>query len=100
VEIVKREKSGGRKAGTPNKLNFELRSLISAALATEFERLPEILAALEPVDRIDAMLKLSKFCLPVIKPITSAVQLDQDHNTSRAAGNIKNKADKHDAFDF
>ena len=85
MEVVKKEKTGGRKTGTPNRLNFELRSLISQALAAEFENLPELLAELEPDKKIDAIIKLSGFCLPKIVPIDSRTQCDEDRDTARAA---------------
>ena len=99
MEVVKKEKSGGRKTGTPNKLNFELRSLISQALATEFEQLPALLAELEPAARVDAMIKLSGFCLPKIVPIDSRTQCDEDRDTARAARKLSAAAKDADMFD-
>ena len=62
-------KTGGREKGTPNKLTFQIRQILSNALAEEIENLPEILAQLEPVQKIDAICKLSKFVLPSINPV-------------------------------
>jgi hypothetical protein len=65
------KKTGGRKAGTPNKLTFETRQLLVNALADEFEQLPELLKELKPAERIDAICKLSKFALPAIAPVST-----------------------------
>ena len=62
-------KTGGREKGTPNKLTFQIRQILSNALAEEIENLPEILAQLEPAQKIDAICKLSKFVLPSINPV-------------------------------
>ena len=64
------KKTGGRKAGTPNKLTFETRQLLVNALADEFEQLPELLKELNPAERIDAICKLSKFALPAVAPVS------------------------------
>lgn len=64
------KKTGGRKAGTPNKLTFETRQLLVNALADEFEQLPELLKELQPAERIDAICKLSKFALPAVAPVS------------------------------
>ena len=65
------KKTGGRKAGTPNKLTFETRQLLVNALADEFEQLPELLKELKPAERIDAICKLSKFAMPAVAPVSS-----------------------------
>ena len=64
------KKTGGRKAGTPNKLTFDTRQLLVNALADEFEQLPELLKELNPTERIDAICKLSKFALPAVAPVS------------------------------
>ncbi len=67
--IVKKKKTGGRKAGTPNKLTHEFRRLLSDALAGELEALPEILASLKPHQRVDVILRLCKYVLPPIEAV-------------------------------
>ena len=47
-------KTGGRVAGTPNRVTIEIRSALSIALSGELERLPETLAELE--HRLGSML--------------------------------------------
>jgi len=57
-------KTGGRTAGTPNKLTFQTRQILVNALGDELENLPDLLSKLEPYQRIDAICKLLKFALP------------------------------------
>ncbi|MAB61774.1 MAG: hypothetical protein CMK67_01340 [Pseudoalteromonas sp.] len=66
-------KTGGRKAGTPNKLTFDTRQVLVNVLADEFENLPNLLKELPPEARIDAICKLTKFAIPTIKPVTSGL---------------------------
>jgi hypothetical protein len=65
-------KTGGRTAGTPNKLTLQTRQLLVNVLADEFESLPSLLEQLKPVQRIDAICKLSKYVMPTM----SAMQAD------------------------
>ena len=62
-------KTGGRQKGTPNKLTFQIRQLLANALVDEIDNLPEVLAQLEPAQKIDAICKLSKFVLPSINSV-------------------------------
>lgn len=66
-------KTGGRKAGTPNKLTFETRQLLVNLLSDEFQNLPSLLNKLTPEARIDAICKLTKFALPAVKPVSTGV---------------------------
>ena len=45
-------KTGGRTAGTPNKLTLQTRQLLVNVLAEEFVELPNTLAQLTPVERL------------------------------------------------
>jgi|TARA_B100001964_G_scaffold164770_1_gene180856 hypothetical protein len=62
----------GRKKGTPNKLTHEIRGAVTQALEGELNKLPETLDALAPPQRIEAMLKLLKYVLPPIAPVTDS----------------------------
>ena len=64
-------KTGGRKKGTPNKLTHEYRQLLANALAGEIEALPEMIASLEPHQRVDAILKLMKYIVAPIETVSS-----------------------------
>jgi len=66
-------KTGGRQKGTPNKLTFQIRQVLTNALADEIDHLPEILSQLEPAQKIDAICKLSKFILPAMQSMDVSV---------------------------
>ena len=62
--MAKGLKTGGREAGTPNKITREKREVLSTILDNEYLVLSELLEKLSPKDRIDAICKLSKFVVP------------------------------------
>ena len=51
------KKTGGRAAGTPNKITSELRKTLKGIIANELEALPETLAELPPKERFENELK-------------------------------------------
>jgi len=55
---MKRQKSGGRKKGTPNKVNKEVKELILAILKEESEDISMMLFLLSPKERLDFFIKL------------------------------------------
>ena len=57
-------KTGGRTAGTPNKVTTDLKTRIAALLDTQFDTVAEDLDALEPKDRVTAYLKLLEYVVP------------------------------------
>ena len=62
-------KTGGRQKGTPNKLTFQIRQVLTNALADEINELPSLLSQLEPAQKLDAICKLAKFVLPTMQSI-------------------------------
>lgn len=70
--MAKGIKTGGRQKGTPNKLTFQTRQVLLNMLAEEYENLPELIEKLEPAQRIDVILKLSKFVLPPMMSVGAA----------------------------
>lgn len=54
----KRQKTGGRKKGTPNKANSETKDLILKVLNKEFEQLDNVLLFASPKQRLDFFIKL------------------------------------------
>ena len=66
-------KTGGRQAGTPNKLTFQTRQLLVNVLAEEFVDLPNTLSKLTPAEKIDAICKLAKYALPTMTSQASTV---------------------------
>ena len=63
------KKTGGRKAGTPNKISGEMRLLLKQIISDELEALPATLEQLPGKDRLEAVLKLMPFVLPKIESI-------------------------------
>lgn len=59
-----RAKTGGREAGTPNKITKELKTLLKDLLARELETLEETLDKLEPRERLEILVKLLPFVMP------------------------------------
>lgn len=59
----------GRKAGTPNKLTKELRSILKNIIENELLTIPKNLESLEPEKRIEIVIKLLPFVLPKVVSI-------------------------------
>ena len=60
----KREKTGGRSKGTPNKTTAETKQLLQKVVSKQIEMLETTLNKLEPVDRVNALSKLLPYILP------------------------------------
>ncbi len=69
MQTINKEKHGGRKAGTPNVITSEMRSILKQLIANELERLPATLESMEPEKRIDVILKLIPYVLPKVEPV-------------------------------
>jgi hypothetical protein len=65
---MKGKKTGGRKAGTPNKVTGELRERLKEILSAEIDRLPVLLDSLEPAKRAEIVTRLLP--LVVSKPLS------------------------------
>ncbi len=63
------KKTGGRAAGTPNKITIELRKTLEGIIAGELASLPQTLGELPPKERIDLVIKLLPFCMPKVNTI-------------------------------
>ncbi len=63
------KKTGGRVAGTPNRVTSELRKTLKTVVAGELELLPGTLAELPPRERLDLLIKLLPFCMPKVDSI-------------------------------
>ncbi len=70
------KKTGGRSAGTPNKVTSELRKTLKGILAAELESLPATLAELPPKERLELTIKLLSFCLPKVNAISGNYDTD------------------------
>jgi hypothetical protein len=69
------QKTGGRSAGTPNKVTTELRKTLKEIIAGELETLPTTLQELPAKERLDLVIKLMPFCLPKVDSIGSNYDL-------------------------
>ena len=68
--MAKGIKTGGREAGTPNRLTKELRKVLKDLLYDEMQLLPDHLSKLEPKDRLDLLVKLIPYVLHKIEAVT------------------------------
>jgi hypothetical protein len=57
-------KTGGRKKGTSNKLTKELREVLKDLLEQEFKNISKELNKLDPLDRLNLMVKIIPFVIP------------------------------------
>ena len=62
-------KTGGRKAGTPNKINSEIKEAFQLLIESNLEQLKYDIAEIEPMQRIQAIIQLSKFVVPNLKAV-------------------------------
>jgi hypothetical protein len=63
------KKTGGRVAGTPNKITIELRKTLKGIVARELEALPMTFEQLQPKERLELLIKLLPFCMPKVDSI-------------------------------
>jgi hypothetical protein len=64
------KKTGGRVAGTPNRITIELRKTLKTVIAGELESLPGTLEQLQPKERLELLVKLLPFCMPKVDSIS------------------------------
>ena len=63
-------KTGGRKAGTPNRLTKELRIILKNIMYQEIDCLLDQFANLELKDRLKLLIKLFPYVLPKINSVS------------------------------
>ncbi len=66
-----RTKTGGRAAGTPNKITSDLRETLKLVIAAELDTVSDTLAQLPAKERLDATIRLMAYCLPKVDSINS-----------------------------
>ena len=64
-----KEKTGGRKKGTPNKLTKEIRDLLKSIYEEEIENIPIYLADLKPKEKLDFLIRITPYILPKVETI-------------------------------
>jgi hypothetical protein len=62
--MTPRAKTGGRTRNTPNKINAKAREMVIKIIASEIEKLPDMLEELKPVDRANLLIKMLQYILP------------------------------------
>ncbi len=67
--MAKGIKTGGREAGTPNRLTTELRTILKNLIYDELQNLPEHLLRIEPKERLEIVLKLMPFVCPKVQDV-------------------------------
>jgi hypothetical protein len=64
------KKTGGRVAGTPNRITIEIRKTLKGIVASELESLPGTLEQLPAKERFELLVKLLPFCMPKVDSIS------------------------------
>lgn len=69
--MAKGIKTGGRTAGTPNKLTKEIREVFKALMVEQMETIPRLLNSIEnPEKKLDFLIKLLPFILPKVENVS------------------------------
>ena len=84
-------KTGGRTAGTPNKVTAELRQQMQAIVEATVKDLPAILEDMAPEERIKALSVILPYVLPKLSSVV--ISGDEDAGPVRVSLNLNpNKA--------
>lgn len=59
-----KQKTGGRKSGSQNKVTVDIKSRITQLIENQFEMIQDDLENLDPKDRVTAYLKFLEYILP------------------------------------
>lgn len=78
-----KKKTGGRKAGTPNKPTAELREALTELGIDPTAQLAEVLSQLEPKDKANVLVRLMAFIFPQRKAIEAAVAVENSPEAPR-----------------
>jgi hypothetical protein len=70
------QKTGGRTAGTPNRVTSELRKTLKVIIAAELDDLPTTLSELPARERLELLIKLLPFALPKVNTISGSYDSD------------------------
>ena len=71
---MKGKKTGGRTAGTPNKIAVDLKEALKAILENEIELLPQLLSEMKADKRAEIISKLLPFILPKNTNLVAEIQ--------------------------
>lgn len=62
-------KTGGRTKGTPNRVTKEIRTVLKDVIGEQLESMPDVLAALEPKEKLEFIIKLLPYVLPKVETV-------------------------------
>lgn len=74
---MKREKSGGRQAGTPNKVTTDLRQSIQAFLDANWPQVQKEFNALEAKDKLQFIDKMLAYSLPKLQATSLTMDFER-----------------------
>lgn len=77
---TKRQKYGGRKAGTPNKTTKQFREQIEELIEYNFEKVQDDIDSLEPKERLNFLVKLYDFVVPKLQRVDATSTNAVIHN--------------------
>lgn len=72
-------KTGGRKPGSTNKLSFTLKSKVKDLVESEWETFQFNLKQLDPIDHVNAIIKLCGFVLPKLQAVSISEEVDMEY---------------------
>lgn len=67
------KKTGGRKAGTPNKASSEIKKVLTDFMTENMDDLQDCVSHMKAVDRFDAYMQIMKFVVPTMKAVEMTV---------------------------
>lgn len=70
------KKTGGRRAGTPNKTSKELREQLQNILQATIEELPDTLAEMGPGDRAKVLAALLPYIMPKLSTVDIKAEME------------------------
>lgn len=70
-----KQKTGGRKPGTPNAVNRDLREIVREIVEGNAEQIRQDLEALDAKERVNAWIKLTEFVLPKLSRTETTIDL-------------------------
>lgn len=62
-------KTGGRAKGTPKRMTKEIRAVLKDVIVEQLESMPDVLATLEPKEKLEFIIKLMHYVLPKVEMV-------------------------------
>jgi hypothetical protein len=75
---MKRTKTGGRQAGTPNRTTKALRTWITDFITANTKQIENDWQSLEPKERITAFQQLLKYALPTLQAVNVTTDIEKE----------------------